>query len=55
MWGFGETWKGIEYIINKPIRGGYSLMKNETFNVKLKEGHMRRGGGGMSGRQGRWW
>ncbi len=49
MWGFGETWEGTDYIINKEIRGGYSLMKNETFKVELREGHMKKGGGGMSG------
>jgi len=30
-------------------------MKNETFKVELREGHTRKGGGGMSGRQRRWW
>jgi hypothetical protein len=24
-------------------------MKNETFKVELREGHMKKGGGGMSG------
>jgi hypothetical protein len=38
MWGLGKGLGAIEYIINKQVWGGYSLMKNKTFRANSKEG-----------------